>query len=63
LLINRINDPFPADENRIATRGERGAAVMTLHGVLQKHPYLTAPDAMTKSGLTLPTANAGFTEL
>jgi Fic family protein len=61
--VGRIGDLFAKDAKRIAARGERGAAVAILHGVLQKHPYLTAPDAMKKSGLTMPTVNAAFAEL
>jgi Fic family protein len=59
----RIADLFERDRKRIATTGDRAGSVLRLHELLQKSPYLTAPVAVEKSGLTMPTVNSAFAEL
>jgi len=59
----RIADLFKADRDRIAATGDRAGSVLRLHELLQKSPYLTAPAAVEKSGLTMPTVNSAFAEL
>ncbi|MGA7675418.1 MAG: Fic family protein [Rhizomicrobium sp.] len=59
----RIADLFKTDRERIAATGERARSVLRLHELLQKNPYLTAPVAVERSGLTMPTVNSAFAEL
>jgi Fic family protein len=59
----RIADLFKIDRERIAATGERAGSVLRLHELLQKNPYLTAPVAVERSGLTMPTVNSAFAEL
>lgn len=59
----RIADLFERDRKRISTTGDRAGSVLRLHELLQKNPYLTAPVAVEKSGLTMPTVNSAFVEL
>lgn len=59
----RIADLFERDRKRIAKAGDRAGSVLRLHELLQKNPYLTAPVAVEKSGLTMPTVNSAFAEL
>jgi Fic family protein len=59
----RIADLFVADRGRIAAAGDRAGSVLRLHELLQKSPYLTAPAAVEKSGLTMPTVNSAFAQL
>jgi Fic family protein len=59
----RIVDLFKADRARIAAMGDRAGSALRLHELLQQNPYLTAPVAVAKSGLTMPTVNSVLTEL
>jgi len=59
----RIADLFKADRDRIAATGDRAGSISRLHELLQQSPYLTAPAAVEKSGLTMPTVNSAFAEL
>ena len=58
-----IADLFKADRERIAATGDRAGSLLRLHELLQKNPYLTAPVAVERSGLTMPTVNSAFAEL
>lgn len=58
-----IVDLFKADRTRIAAIGDRAGSALRLHELLQQNPYLTAPVAVEKSGLTMPTVNSAFAEL
>lgn len=51
------------DRARIGTLGEKAGSALVLHGLMQRNPFLTAPAAVKKSGLTMPTVNAAFREL
>ena len=59
----RIVDLFKADRARIAAMGDRAGSALRLHELLQQNPYLTAPVAVAKSGLTMPTVNSVLAEL
>jgi len=59
----KIADLLDADRGRIGALGEKSGSALLLHGILQRNPFLTAPMAVKKSGLTMPTVNAAFREL
>ena len=59
----QIADLFKSDRERIAATGDRAGSALRLHELLQKNPYLTAPVAVERSGLTMPTVNSAFAEL
>ncbi len=59
----RITHLFKSDRERIAAEGDRAGSALRLHELLQTNPYLTAPAAVKKSGLTMPTVNSALAEL
>jgi len=59
----RITDLFKSDREHIAAAGDRAGSALRLHDLLQTNPYLTAPNAVKKSGLTMPTVNSALAEL
>jgi Fic family protein len=62
-MAMRIADLFKSDRAQIAAAGDRAGSALRLHELLQKSPYLTAPVAVERSGLTMPTINSAFAEL
>src|SRR5205085_1830950 len=59
----RISDLFARDREQIAARADGVGSVLRVHEWLQKHPFLTAPVTVAKSGLTMPTVNQAFSQL
>jgi Fic family protein len=59
----RIVNLFQSDRAKIAAAGDRAGSALRVHELLQKSPFLTAPAAKAKAGLTMPTVNAAFGEL
>jgi len=58
-----IADLFKSDRGRIGATGDRAGSALRLHELLQKNPYLTAPAAVDRTTLTMPTVNSAFAEL
>jgi Fic family protein len=59
----RVTDLFKRDREHITSAGDRAGSVLRLHELLQTNPYLTAPVAAKRSGLTMPTVNGALAEL
>lgn len=59
----RIVDLFRRDRDRITAEGERASSALRVHELLQRHAFLTASQAATRTGLTLPTVNAALADL
>lgn len=49
---------FKIDREKIANTGERSSSVLRIHELLQTSPFITAPKAVEKTRLTMPTVNA-----
>lgn len=48
----RIADLFANDRERIATGSDRAGSALRIHDLLQRHPFATANDLVTRTGLT-----------
>jgi Fic family protein len=59
----KIVDLFQSDRAKISAAGDRAGSALRVHELLQKSPFLTAPVATQKAGLTMPTINAAIGEL
>jgi Fic family protein len=59
----RIHTLIRQDRERISSESDRASSVLRLHEVLQTSPFLTAPKAVERTGLTKPTINAAFEQL
>lgn len=60
---NQIARLFDGDRERIVRESERTGSVLQIHEAMRTSPYLTAPTAMKRSGLTMPTVNAALDQL
>jgi Fic family protein len=58
----RITALFAADRVRLGT-APQSRTMLRLHELLQTSPYLTAPQAKERLGLTMPTVNRALAEL
>ena len=60
---NRIVRLFKTDRERIASTGDRVSSALRIHELMQTSPFITAPKAMERTGLTMPTVNSAISEL
>lgn len=60
---NRIVELFQADRARISSQADAPASALRLHDVLKTSPFLSAPLAVQKTGLTMPTVNSALDQL
>jgi Fic family protein len=60
---NRIVRLFKMDRERIAAAGDRASSALRIHELLQTSPFITAPKARERTGLTMPTINSAINEL
>lgn len=58
----RISALLAADRERVGAGGRNNTA-LRLHELMQTSPYLTAPQAKERLGLTMPTVNSALGEL
>ncbi|QEL22950.1 Fic family protein [Bosea sp. F3-2] len=59
----RIVDLFRADRERITAESDRAGSALRIHELLQQHPFLTAGQLVTQTGLSMPTVNAALADL
>jgi Fic family protein len=59
----RIHELIRKDRERIGAEADRTSSVLRVHEVLQTSPFLTAPQAGKRTGLTKPTINGAFEQL
>ncbi len=59
----RIVNLFKTDRDRIAAAGGQAGSALRIHELMQTSPFLTAPKARERTGLTMPTVNSAFVEL
>jgi Fic family protein len=60
---NRIVQLFKIDRERIGAAGDRASSALQIHEFLQASPFITAPKARERTGLTMPTINNAIGEL
>lgn len=60
---NRIVDLFQEDRARIIAEAEAPNSALRLHDLLKTSPYLNAPLARSRTGLTMPTVNSALDQL
>lgn len=58
-----IIELFKQDRARITADSERAGSALRIHEHFQQTPFLTAKQLVQRTGLTMPTVNAGLTEL
>lgn len=58
----RISALLAADRERVGAGGRKSTA-LRIHELMQTSPYLTAPQAKERLGLTMPTVNSALREL
>ncbi|NMG55427.1 winged helix-turn-helix transcriptional regulator [Aromatoleum aromaticum] len=59
----RIATLFRGDRERIAASPEGSSSMLRLHEGLQANPFLTAAQAASKTGLSVPTVNSALAGL
>jgi Fic family protein len=60
---NRILKLFNSDRERIGAAGDRANSTLRIHELMQTSPFITAPKARLRTGLTMPTINRAINEL
>jgi Fic family protein len=60
---NRIVKLFKTDRERIAAAGDRASSALRIHELMQTSPFITAPKARERTGLTMPTINSAINDL
>ena len=60
----KSNRNSPQDRSCNASRsGGRAGSALRIHELMQTSPFITAPKAMERTGLTMPTVNSAIGEL
>lgn len=59
----RIAALLAGDQQRISAAGERTGSALQLHDAMKTSPFITAPQMVKQTGLTMPTVNAALKQL
>jgi len=59
----RVVNLFKTDREHIAAAGGQAGSALRIHELMQTSPFVTAPKARERTGLTMPTVNSAFAEL